>query len=82
MTATYIKQPHIQTSSIALHTYRPPHMYASDMLGIQAECATFFSIMKEDYPDLSAILARRGALEVGLSRRERLIVRQHQRIVT
>eukprot|EP00041_Stephanoeca_diplocostata_P006773 m.93582 g.93582 ORF g.93582 m.93582 type:complete len:334 (+) comp16532_c0_seq20:331-1332(+) len=52
----------------------PPNMYAADMLGIQAECATFFSIMKEDYPDLSATLARRGALEVVLCRRELVVL--------
>mmetsp|Transcript_25100 Transcript_25100/g.65474 ORF Transcript_25100/g.65474 Transcript_25100/m.65474 type:complete len:385 (+) Transcript_25100:56-1210(+) len=42
----------------------PPNMYASDMKGIQAECATFFAIMKEDYPELAEELGKRGALEV------------------
>lgn len=38
--------------------------YAEDMKGIQAECSTFFAIMKEDYPELSAELEKRGALHV------------------
>jgi hypothetical protein len=38
--------------------------FAEDMKGIQAECSTFFAIMKEDYPELSAELEKRGALDV------------------
>eukprot|EP00038_Savillea_parva_P010216 m.188686 g.188686 ORF g.188686 m.188686 type:complete len:383 (-) comp17516_c0_seq1:57-1205(-) len=42
----------------------PPRMYAEDMKGIQAECASFFDILKEDYPDVSEELGKRGALEM------------------
>jgi hypothetical protein len=34
------------------------------MRGIQSECSTFFAIMKEDYPEISDELRKRGALDI------------------